>query len=68
MLIYKDRQDVIEAIRNQCVRKIAQCDKIIAANKANSHKTMAARAERAAYNDVLWLCSDYTLQDDVPHG
>jgi hypothetical protein len=64
MLIYEDEQDVIDAVRKNCERKITLLDNKLKRVSERSHDGIAARAARAAYGDVLWLLTDYTLRID----
>jgi hypothetical protein len=64
MLIYKDNEDVIASVKHHIEKKMAACDRTISLNKAASHATIRALAERAAYSDVLWMMTKYTLESE----
>lgn len=64
MLVYKDTDDIVQSVKQHIEKKIKECERTITTNKANSHNTMRAMAERAAYSDVLWMLTDFTLKSD----
>lgn len=64
MLIYEDRQNVIDAIRKRCEAKIEANAKVIAEHTPKQQITLWAMGEHAAYSDILWLLTDYQLRSD----
>lgn len=64
MLVYKDTDDIVASVKQHVEKKIAACDRTIATNRAASHAVLRAGAERAAYSDVLWMLTDFTLKSE----
>lgn len=67
MYVYKDHKDAVESVVAYANKRIEQATTIINNSTPRSHVGMEARAERAAYQTVVDMLTNYTVRNDNRH-